>query len=89
MEMWKEAMRRHAKLLRFGRTESRGLKVYEAPGAFNAFLFASGNTISCLNWSPNMLSTKRAAAPVKVRYNGYTSDADEWIASDRIQLSKK
>ena len=87
--MWKEAMRRHAKLLRFGRTESRGLKVYEAPGAFNAFLFASGNTISCLNWSPNMLSTKRAAAPVKVRYNGYTSDADEWIASDRIQLSKK
>ena len=65
------------------------LKVYEAPGVFNAFLFASESTISCLNWSPNMLSTKRAAAPVEVRYNGYTSDADEWIASDHIQLSKK
>ena len=36
-----------------------------------------------------MLSTKRAAAPVEVPYNGYTSDADEWIASDHIQLSKK
>ena len=30
-----------------------------------------------------MLSAKRAAAPVKVHYNGYTSDADEWIGTDR------